>query len=217
MKKQLLFLFLLPAWQLLSAQGITSMTVVPPNPTINDNVEIHVDMWFPYGTCAGTAYHSVNGNLITGSTVHCMGMLSMICNDVDTLAVGQLAMGTYTVIFTQSSGFGIPNCSPGFAPDDTDTITFNVGPLDVPAADPFARFTVSPNPSADGNLVLKNLPVNASQELQLYTVDGRLASTQALAPGQETVSLDVPAGLYLLRIRSGAILSAPKKIVITRN
>lgn len=217
MKKLLLLTTLLSLGHLGHAQGISSITVVPPSPTINDNVEIHVDMWFPNSTCAGVAYYGINGNLVTGSTVHCMGMLSTICYDVDTLALGQLAMGTYTVIFSQSSGYGIPNCTPGFVADDEDTLVFNVGPLTVPENNPYQFFSVSPNPSANGLLQLKNLPVTEAQELLVYTIDGRLAETQTLAPGQETVTLQSAAGMYMLRVRSGNVVSAPQKVVITRN
>jgi hypothetical protein len=217
MKKLVLLTLLLALQQLNHAQGINSITVNPPNPTVNDNVEIYVDMWFPNSTCAGTASWSLNGSLITGSTVHCMGMLSTVCYDIDTLAVGQLPMGTYVVFFSQSSGYGIPNCTPGFVADDQDTITFSVGPLTVPENNPYQFFSVSPNPSANGILQLKNLPATDAHELLVYTIDGRLAETQPIAPGQETVSLQSAAGIYMLRVRSGSFVSDTQKVVITRN
>ncbi len=217
MKKLILLTLLLAFRQSGFAQGITSMTVVPPSPTVNDNVAIHVDMWFPNSTCADVAYYGINGNLVTGSTLHCMGMLSTVCYDVDTLTLGQLPMGTYTVIFSQSSGYGIPNCTPGFVADDEDTLVFNVGPLTVPENNPYQFFTVSPNPSANGLLQLKNLPATAAHELLVYTIDGRLAETQTIAPGQETVLLQSAAGIYMLQVRSGNFVSSTQKVVITWN
>ena len=210
-----LLMLLLALTPHLRGQAIMSMTVVPANPTPASFVEIHVDMMFPNSSCAGVAYHSINGNLITASTTHCMGMLTTTCNDVDTLLLGQLAAGTYTVIFSQSSGYGIPNCTPGFVADDEDTLVFLVGPLGINTPDPFQLFTVSPNPAADGTFQLNGLPESGLQELLIYDMNGRLLAAKQLAQGQQTISTGLPAGMYMLRVKSEGLMSQPKKLLIT--
>ena len=58
-----------------------------------------------------------------------MVWLSAICYNTDTFKINPLSTGTYTFDLTLSSGFGGPPCTAGIVPDDYDTITFYVSPL----------------------------------------------------------------------------------------
>ena len=69
--------------------------------------------------------HSVSGNNIVASTQHCLGMLTAICNTIDTFKLNPLAVGTYTFDLTLSSGLG-PPCTAGNISDDNHVFTFDV-------------------------------------------------------------------------------------------
>ena len=54
------------------------------------------------------------------------GMLSALCDDVDTFHLAPLDPGIYSYKHTMTSGFGMPDCTPGVVPDDVDSISFEV-------------------------------------------------------------------------------------------
>jgi hypothetical protein len=121
------FIFSFFALQLLAQGTITNITVVPANPTENDNVEIHVDLQFSNGDCdVDDQGFGINGTAITAYAHHCMGFLTVICPTTDIYEIGQLAAGLYTFDMTLSSGFGGPGCSPGIVPDDSEQFQFSV-------------------------------------------------------------------------------------------
>ncbi len=122
-----IFLFAIFSIQLFAQGTITGISVVPSNPTVADNIEIHVDVMFTSSDCQpDNQSHSVNGTTISASALHCVGMLTAICNTTDVFQIGQLPAGNYTFDFTLSSGFGGAGCSPGFVPDDNNQLQFSV-------------------------------------------------------------------------------------------
>ena len=181
------------------AQWIDSLVVSPAFPDANDTVRIYAYLTFPQGNCEGVAYGSVAGNNIYASTLHCMGAAMFICNDVDTLVFPPLTAGTYTVYFTLSSGYGIPNCTPGFQADDEDTLMFQVSTvLDVPAL-PEASARIFPNPASD------NLSVQISsgmiEQLQITNLIGE--EVVSIAPMQSTSEISTESlenGVYFCRV-----------------
>ena len=126
MKKLLLILLCLP--MIGFGQGsIISLTVFPTYPTETDTVYIFAELSFSSSDCELLAkIDYISANNITASTQHCLGMLTTICNTTDTFKFNPLSSGAYIFDLTLSTGFGGPPCSPGFVPDDYDTITFYV-------------------------------------------------------------------------------------------
>ena len=123
----LLVLILISAPQLLAQGTITGISVFPPNPTSGDDIELHIDVQFTSGDCqVDNKDHNTNTFAITAYAHHCVGLLTVICPTTDTFQLGQLPAGDYTVSFTLTSGYGGPNCSPGFIPDDTEQFQFTV-------------------------------------------------------------------------------------------
>lgn len=181
------------------AQWIDSLVVTPAMPDANDTLRIYAYLTFPQGNCAGVAYGSVAGNAIYASTLHCMGAAMFICNDVDTLVIPPVTAGTYTLYFTLSSGYGIPNCTPGFQADDEDTLTFQVSTvLDVPTL-PEVSARIFPNPASE------NLSVQISsgtiEQLQIINVIGE--EVLSLAPMQPTSEISTELlqnGVYFCRL-----------------
>ena len=110
------------------AQGtITSIEVIPAMPTIADSVYLVGHFQFTSGGCDKQFFTaSLVGNHVVASAQHCTGMLTYICDVSDTLNLGILPFGTYTVDLTLSSGAAPIPCTPGIVPDDNDSTSFNV-------------------------------------------------------------------------------------------
>ncbi len=128
MKSILTLLAFVFAGFLCSAQQIKSFTLVPSNPTDRDTVVVIANMEFRNSSCAlSNKGHSVNRtNRIIASAHHCQGTGQAICSISDTFNIGQLPAGNYDFDITLTSGFGGNPCTPGFVPDDRDTLSFVV-------------------------------------------------------------------------------------------
>ena len=113
MKK--LYTFILGAAFTLNAfsQGqIIGFTVDPASPTTTDNVFVYVDVMFTSGGCdLDNQGSSTSGSSSTGYALHCVGMLTVICNAIDTFNLGMLPAGPHTFSMTLSSGSGGPPCT----------------------------------------------------------------------------------------------------------
>lgn len=214
MKRIFTFLLLLLAGTQMRAQQIDSIVVVPANPTPSDFVNVYIYLQLPNSSCAGTANYSVNGSLISGSSVHCQGMLNTICYDIDTFAVGMLAPGTYTVNYTLSSGFGIPNCSPGIVPDDNASTSFSVLITGMNPAPVQPAFGLAPNPS-DGGFSISGVKPGDQTMLQVFTADGRLARSYAVSSTQQFFETGLQPGIYFVRLQDAEQTSAMQKIIIS--
>ena len=109
------------------AQWINSLTVVPPNPTTNDSVSVILNADFSSGPCndASSGFFQ-NGFTFNAFTLHCTGMLTVICIDEDTFHLGHLATGNYTFTVQVDQGQGPSPCTPGIVAGPTSTVTFNV-------------------------------------------------------------------------------------------
>lgn len=181
------------------AQWIDSLVVSPAMPDANDTVRIYAYLTFPQGNCAGVAYGTVAGNSIYASTLHCMGAAMFICNDVDTLVFPPLTAGTYTVYFTLSSGYGIPNCTPGFQADDEDTLTFQVSTVMDISTQPEVSARIFPVP-ASGNMSVQ-ISAGTIEQLQIINVIGEQVVN--ISPNQATSEIStvtLPNGVYYCRV-----------------
>lgn len=184
------------------SQGtITAIHVSPPNPTINDEVSILVDVQFNYGGCeVDNQGFGTSGNTITAYAHHCIGLLTVICETTDTFEVGYLAAGSYTFDFSLSSGQGGPGCSPGIVIDDSDQIQFSVSnSVGVDEIENLQKFAF-PNPTTG----VLNFP-NALSETALITdLSGRIVSETPSGTSSIDIS-NFSNGVYVFRYKDSAI------------
>ncbi|MFI5202993.1 MAG: hypothetical protein ACHQF2_00750 [Flavobacteriales bacterium] len=173
-KKITLAAFLTIGLTSLQAQQIISMTLSPAAPDNTDTVYVYITCEFPNGGCAGTAYYSQTGNDISGSSLHCMGGLTVICTDVDTFKINPQPVGAYNVYYTLSSGFGGFPCSPGIVPDDEDTLTFNVVSGSSINENENSLLNVFPNPATETCVVQVNSALVGNGKLVLTDETGRV-------------------------------------------
>lgn len=215
MKKLTLFFLLLFAARL-SAQQIDSMVVTPSAPTTADTVKVYVYLQFPSSGCAAPAVYSMNGYTINASALHCMGMASTLCYDVDTLVFAPpMTPGNYAVYFSLDAGFGPPgNCSPGFVPYDHDTAYFTVASTTgIPYQETSPLISVYPNP-ATNVLHFANLPAEAG--LQLLNPAGEIVLEETVTTTTEVDLSQLPTGMYFWKIVSGKELQSAGKLQVVR-
>ncbi len=192
-----------------SAQTIISTTISPSYPTTSDTITLITECMFPSGSCDGAAILTAGGGpYIYADAMHCMGMLSVICTDYDTVQLAPLPAGQYHYIFTLSAGHGIP-CTPGIAVDDVDTISFFVDDA-TGIADPGSKnlFTVSPNPS-DGRMTIRNHSGEISQVSILSSL-GKVVDSFIM---NETKDIDLPPGIYFIQSESNDVWQVSKVVV----
>lgn len=210
-----LFLF---SFFIASAQWINNISISPANPTVNDNVVFIAEVSFPYGSCdLKTLNTSVNGSSISLSALHCVGMLTYICDDTDSFALGQLPAGTYTVYFQLDMGSAPDPCTPGINPGPNDSLVFTVTTTTGITSPVQESFSVFPNPGKEGFTI--NFSGNASA-LVVRDASGRLVySSDEVKPGMYFGMSDLKAGMYMIELvnkdqvvaRQSWILSAEGK------
>jgi hypothetical protein len=194
-----LFVFLLASTDSFT-QSIVSFSVSPSNPTTTDSIHVIVECMFPSGGCDGSAtLGGINGNRIDASAFHCVGMLTVICTDYDTIVIPPLAQGSYNFTFTLVTGDGFP-CSPGTLPLAIDSITIDVsGTNNTPVLGNRNHYRIFPNPT-DGKFILSQ-DYPEKSEVSLYSMTGALIKSFTVSEQNPELSLSLTPGLYQLIIR----------------
>jgi hypothetical protein len=199
------------------SQGtILSLTVSPASPTSTDNVYVYADLQFSSMGCAVDHQgHSTTGSNTNASAHHCMGMLSAICNTVDTFNLGTLPAGPHVFQLTLSSGFGGPPCSPGIVPDDTETLTFNVtSAVGIQEEVMNSLISVFPNPFSSETTIKLNSKIT-SANAAMYDVLGKCVRNISFSGNAVKVErLDLKAGIYFIQLSSEGDILETKKIII---
>jgi hypothetical protein len=193
----LLFLSFLFYIQIAQSQEILSIEIIPAEPTTVDTIKIIITNVFPSGGCDGTVEYNQFENSILASSLHCLGFLTVICYDVDTIVLNPLPQGQYNFVYTLSSGFGPPGeCTPGIVPDDFETISFYVSPpLNINELDAL-NFSAFPNPVKNNCTVMFESIPTGKNTLNVFDAFGKTIlelpvlnsnsiqfNTSALAPG----------------------------------
>lgn len=202
------------------AQGtIVGFTIDPPAPTTTDIVKVYVDLMFTsMGCAADNQGHSTAGTTTTAYALHCVGMLSAICNTTDTFNLGMLPAGLHTFNMTLSSGMGGPPCSPGIIPDDNGNTTFTVttatGIADWQNSNAISIF---PNPmnttttiKVDPSIKIKNA------ELKILDVMGRTVKViSSLQNNEFTFEREkLSNGIYFYQLTQENEIIAKGKLVV---
>jgi len=187
-----------------TAQTVDSIYYTPAVPSNGDSITFYINCYFTYSGCEGTAiYWGGNGDTITASALHCMGMLAALCYDEDTVIVPPMPPGQYTFMFILSTGTG-PTCLEGPIPPDTQYVSFSVTPgAGIVSPDFENGMMVLPNPS-HGDLVVswQNSSVTEGT-LKVYNTLGALQQMTTILPGTKRMQLNLPPGLYFLVNETG--------------
>lgn len=197
--KHLLVFFTLLLSSICSAQVIDSISISPQQPSTEDTITILVYSTFNSGGCEGTTSHSVINNEIYSSSIHCVGMLTVICHDIDTFKIDPLPEGTYHFYHSLSSGSGPIPCSPGIIAEDHDTLNFTVESKLGMKTIKSHLLSVYPNPVNQRCFIAFDSKNNAFQNITIYDMQHRKVLSQDIGTNHQ-MELDLSlltSGIYL--------------------
>ena len=127
MRFLLYILLFFPLFGIGQNQIITSISLLPDEPTIADSIFITVEYLFTSSDCQrDISNYTLDENNIIASTNHCIGNDDALCYTSEIFEISPLSEGTYTFIIYSSLGYVEPSCTPGIIPSDIDSITFVV-------------------------------------------------------------------------------------------
>lgn len=177
------------------AQNISSFTVIPSQPTTADSVRVIIRCDFTSGGCVGEAMLAgINGNVIVATASHCVGMLTVICTDYDTVIIPPLGAGNYSFEFTLITGDGFP-CVPGTFPLDFDSTSFTVSnATEINEINAGYLIQLLPNPS-NGKFIIRQKEKNLSL-IKIYSLDGRLLKAFQLNEIENEINCVLSSGVY---------------------
>lgn len=190
----LLFFFVNPIFN----QGIDNISITPPYPTENDTVLITVSQIYNSSSCP---LHSQSVNInnfqITSSSLHCLGMLQTLCNNVDTFLIMPLSAGIYSYTHSMNSGFGFPDCTAGIVPDDIDSIQFEVISSGLKVIESLnSNVKISPNPT-NANIQIVFKEYNGPFNVEIYDLQGKWLGNYS----SNIISLaNYKKGVYVMRV-----------------
>lgn len=195
--KRLLLLFVWPALAAASAHGqccpyMGSVSIDPANPSSTDEVSIITEVTTPNIGSLIYSSATVDGDTIFVEACYWEGMLTMPFTIADTIGIGQLPEGDYTIVFTAYNSSSAEEC---IVTDQQElTETFAVGETSG-VGEPEKTLDLFPNPVTDLLHIASDLPVN----WRLLGTDGKL-----LSEGKETTIdfLGRSAGIYFIEVNN---------------
>ena len=213
MKHLLLAAALVLSSLLAHAQTVTSYELLPANATANDPLKIVLTISF--GGCSRAFSYTVSrvGNAIALRGCYPAVAVTMPCVRRDTVSLGQLPAGTYTVTspsyISMTAAECITNSFPYSSGQNSATGTFSVGTaLATRTVSP--AFTVWPTVlAANTSLLTLNAP-SAVRQISVCDLLGREKARfeAAQLPQQnDSLLLELPVlspGVYLLRVLDAA-------------
>lgn len=175
-------------------QGIDSLKIIPENPTSTDEIKVICYATFLTGGC-DMVNHSVTfqGNLIILNLEHEPGMLTYICQTVDTVSLGNLSPGDYqlhTNLIIQSTNETV----------DTDNTFFSIdNPLGIDENSRGIDLNVYPNPF-DRELQIETNAV--IERVEISSVSGQKMSVTGVGSFHKNIIdlSELKNGIYLLTV-----------------
>lgn len=199
----------------LYSQGNLSIEIQPSNPVINDDIKLFTHVYFTsVGNYIDHQLTWIDNNNLYVELYYTSGGQQMPTQFIDSMPLGQLPEGLYTIIADLKTGDG-SNDFNFYTKQDSDTITFRVNEsLGLEGFNEKMNFSMFPNP-ANSNITIKTKEIikeiiimNSLGEIMLRT---KLNKIEGL--GSITIDLsDLAKGMYtcLLRTKDGV---ASEKIV----
>lgn len=202
------------------AQGtILGFTIDPPAPTTADVVKVYVGVQFSSMACTlDNQGHSTTGSTTSAYAHHCLGMLTAMCNAIDTFNLGMLPAGSHVFDMTLTSGSAGPPCTPGIVPDDQRNTTFT-----VTLATGIANYNLSQNINIFPNPINTTATIKINErlkvknaEMKIVDITGRVVKTiSSIQTNEFTFDRDkLSDGIYFYQlIQNGTVISNGKLVI----
>ncbi|MBW8051820.1 MAG: T9SS type A sorting domain-containing protein, partial [Cytophagales bacterium] len=193
---------------------IDSLKIIPSNPTTNDSIKIISFTLFPYGACTlKNSSFNINNKEIVINATHFEGGWPAICNSVDTITIGKLDTGAYTLYYNLSVDTNL-------AVFDTDTLFFVVqNPTDVISTPvETTAIKIYPNPNTDEFIIEMNILKVQDVEITLFNIAGQVIYNENLKRFKGLYfkrinTKGLSTGVYQLQIKTG-YGEVNKKVVV---
>jgi hypothetical protein len=182
---------------ILKAQYIWNLEIIPPNPTVEDSIKIISKIGLPQSNCPlDSSSIVINNNSIAVYTFHTSGMQTTPCTAKDTSTIGKLDAGVYELSFFagRTSSLTI---------HDTNTIVFTVQKANnVLSIDNSSQgINIYPNPaSSDITIDFKN-NLGLNHVVEIYSMIGENVATISGLTDRSKIGLnDLADGVYFIVI-----------------
>lgn len=178
--------------------AIDSLRIIPECPTTTDSVKVISFTTFPSGGCAMSA-NSVTAHETTLAVfaTHTLGPLTYICSSADTLAIGLLGTGTYTLYYHL-----IDELTPSIT-HDIDTLVFTVQSASAIENNYISeqKITAYPNPSSATITIELKSESTDLKYVDLYSLLGQ--KIKSLKTEKSLITFDVSGlndGIYIISV-----------------
>lgn len=175
---------------------ITNVQIVPANPTDADQVKVVVEVMLGSSPCTlDNAVSNINGNSIELSNYFCEGMLTTICSRTDTINLGTLPAGIYSLDVNIATG-----CGPYTAVDSALSNGFMVSVFSgINEAVKIDHFSIYPNPTYNSVVNLQAVSLNAFSVVCFNSMGQEVFSLFNLT-GNQMLNLPKENGVYFIKI-----------------
>lgn len=192
----------------ISAQDVL-ISVIPNNPTIEDEVKVCTNVYFfSVGSYQTHTLIWAGDNHLIIDLYYSQSGQAMPTNFYDTISIGQLSEGLYTVIANlKVKAFNAPiDDLSKYYTEDSDTVIFRVNEaLNIPEYDEKVNdLSIYPNPTDD----ILNVHFSSSlaqPEIEIYNLEGRLVYRQKnIQSNQQDISIEISQfskGVYLFTLK----------------
>lgn len=214
-KKSLLPLFSI-LWIHVHAQlpMVNSLQIFPSNPVSTDTIYLIVTCTFSSGDCALLSSNvQVLGSNVQVDGNYCPGMLTVICTSIDTVKIGTLLPGNYSINFSLNLG-NTPGCNQ-FSSAANSVIPVQVtGPTSINQNFPDENNFVIESVPGYGNFIFKSTVFLSSAILKIYSSDGKIAFQKQLGKANEELNLSLAPGIYYYKLDFKDKTSRAKTLII---
>ncbi|MEY4593829.1 MAG: hypothetical protein RIQ47_239 [Bacteroidota bacterium] len=187
MKKSATLLFFLAFSIAGIAQSIQLLSIFPANPTTNDPIQVIGNLEFTSGGCemVGSGVTPL-GTTLNVNVKHCPGMLTFICNVSDTVNLGTLPAGTYTLNFFVDVGtYNAAGICDNFITTTQQSLSFTVTGTSsiITPGSSLPKLTFLHD---SRQLVLSG--TNVRTKLRIMDITGRILFNSFVNPGEVSIS-----------------------------
>lgn len=202
------FAFLLLAGRLAQAQCcpyVQPVQVLPANPTATDNIRLVFQATTPNrGQRLSTSFTRV-GNTLTFTGCYFSGLLTQLQSYSDTVQVGMLPAGAYSIVFVARQSADPQQCIEQQRNGSTRTVQVS-SPVLAMTRNQSSAGALYPVPATGRQLLFQPATNHRITGFQLLDAAGHVCAAQDVAsprPDNQPLPLNLPAlpaGSYLLRV-----------------
>ena len=194
------------------SQYIDSVRISPKTPASNDSTTFLVYVTYTSGGCDIKTHNTqISNNIISNISQYCYGNYMYICHNVDSVKVPILSPGSYTFHYVLKSSTLFSGCTT-YTPTDSINIPFSINyPLGIDNHSNPNIFNIS---DFDTKKIIIRLSESKKSMLFIYNLLGNKLFETSLYSIESEININLPKGLYLVKVSTEDGKSQTKKIII---